>query len=146
MSIHEDKEQPHPGDDSLEADSDLDIVLGITSRNSSPSVDIDTTVTTVTGAWAALANADSTAGAGVKGLIGPLPSKFQGLATPEKNPMSMQLSHEEVVIGCADGTIYVMNFVGYEYQKPRQRPETVEVSFDDIDDETFSESGQSSGV
>jgi len=28
-----------------------------------------------------------------------------GLATPEKNPMSMQLSHEEVVVGCADGTI-----------------------------------------
>ncbi|PBL00402.1 hypothetical protein ARMGADRAFT_1050611 [Armillaria gallica] len=146
MSIHEVKEQPHPGDDSLEVDADLDIVLGITSRSSSPSVDIDTTVTTVTGAWTALANADSATGAGVKGLIGPLPPKFQGLATPEKNPMSMQLSHEEVVIGCADGTIYVMNFVGYEYQKPRQRPEIVEVSFDDADDESVSESGQSSDV
>lgn len=142
MSIHEDKEQRHTGNDSLEVDVDLDLVLGITSRNSSPSVDIDTTVTPVTGAWAALANADSETGSSVKGLIGSLPPKFQGLATPEKNPMSMQLSHEEVVIGCADGTIYVMNFVGYEYQKPRQRPGSVEVSSDDIDidDETISES------
>ncbi|KAK0466364.1 uncharacterized protein EV420DRAFT_826072 [Desarmillaria tabescens] len=147
MSIHEDaKEQPHAGNDSLEADADLDLVLGISSRNSSPSVDIDTTVTPVTGAWAALANADNATGVGVKGLIGPLPPKFQGLATPEKNPMSMQLSHEEVVIGCADGTIYVMNFVGYEYQKPRQRPETVEVSVDDVDDESISASDQSSGI
>ncbi|KAK0199028.1 hypothetical protein F5146DRAFT_1021851 [Armillaria mellea] len=146
MSIHEEREQPHPGDDSLEADADLDIVLGITSRNPSPAVDIDTSVTSVTGAWAALAHADSTAGDGVKGLIGPLPPKFQGLATPEKNPMSMQLSHEEVVVGCADGTIYVMNFVGYEYQKPRQRPETVEVPLDDADDESVSESGQSCEV
>ncbi|KAK0233809.1 hypothetical protein IW262DRAFT_1488083 [Armillaria fumosa] len=146
MSIHEDKEQPHTGDDSLEADADLDIVLGITSRNTSPSVDIDTAVTTITGAWAALANADSVTGAEVKGLIGPLPPKFQGLATPEKNPMSMQLSHEEVVVGCADGTIYVMNFVGYEYQKPRQRPETVEAPLDNADDESVSESDRSSDV
>ena len=42
---------------------------------------------------------------GVKGVLGQLPKKFEGLATPEKNPMSMQLSHEEVVVGCADGTI-----------------------------------------
>jgi pyrimidine and pyridine-specific 5'-nucleotidase len=41
----------------------------------------------------------------VKGALGELPKKFAGLATPEKNPMSMQLSHEEVVVGCADGTI-----------------------------------------
>jgi pyrimidine and pyridine-specific 5'-nucleotidase len=41
----------------------------------------------------------------VKGMLGELPKKFTGLATPEKNPMSMQLSHEEVVVGCADGTI-----------------------------------------
>jgi len=33
--------------------------------------------------------------------------------------MSMQLSHEEVVVGCADGSIYVLNFVGYEYVKER---------------------------
>jgi len=55
----------------------------------------------------------------IRGLLGTLPSKFTGLATPEKNPMSMQLSHEEVVVGCADGTIYVMNFVGHGYQKER---------------------------
>ena len=41
----------------------------------------------------------------MKGLLSGLPNKFAGLATPEKNPMSMQLTHEEVVVGCADGTI-----------------------------------------
>ncbi|KZT55534.1 hypothetical protein CALCODRAFT_518713 [Calocera cornea HHB12733] len=37
------------------------------------------------------------------------------LATPEKNPMSMALSHEEAVVGCADGTIYVLGFVGNKF-------------------------------
>ena len=41
----------------------------------------------------------------VKGLLGSLPPKFVGLATSEKNLMSMQLSHEEVVVGCAVRTI-----------------------------------------
>jgi len=85
---------------------------------SPPPVDIDTDVTPLSGAWAALAAVES--GAGVKGLLGQVPPKFTGLATPEKNPMSMQLSHEEVVVGCADGTIYVMNFVGHEYKKERE--------------------------
>jgi len=85
-------------------------------RASSP-VDFDTDILPISGAWAALAEGDNQASAHVKGLLGHLPVKFQGLATPEKNPMSMQLSHEEVVVGCADGTIYVMNFVGYEYKK-----------------------------
>ncbi|KAG5333218.1 hypothetical protein C0989_006075, partial [Termitomyces sp. Mn162] len=58
-------------------------------------VNIDTDVRVLTGAWAALAQP----GAGVRGLLGALPQKFGGLATPEKNPMSMQLSHEEVVVG-----------------------------------------------
>jgi pyrimidine and pyridine-specific 5'-nucleotidase len=77
-------------------------------RDPSPSpvqVDIETDVRPLSGAWAALAHVDNVSGAGVKGLLGLLPPKFQGLATPEKNPMSMQLSHEEVVVGCADGSI-----------------------------------------
>lgn len=41
----------------------------------------------------------------LRGLLGQLPPKFARLATPEKNPMPMQLSHEEVVVGWADGTI-----------------------------------------
>lgn len=74
-------------------------------------VDIDTThIAPLTGAWSALGDTNvnfAAAGAHphVKGLLGNLPAKFAGLATPEKNPMSMQLSHEEVVVGCADGTI-----------------------------------------
>ncbi|KXN83160.1 hypothetical protein AN958_01773 [Leucoagaricus sp. SymC.cos] len=83
-------------------------------------VDVDTDVAVLSGAWAALADGGGTTVTGVKGLKGQIPAKFNGLAMPEKNPMSMQLSHEEVVVGCADGTIYVMNFVGYEYRKERR--------------------------
>lgn len=90
-------------------------------RSSSPAsvVDIDANIIPLGGAWAALAQAGGGDLTKVKGLLGTAPSKFAGLAVPEKNPMSMQLSHEEVVVGCADGTIYVMNFVGHEYQKER---------------------------
>lgn len=72
---------------------------------SAPSVEFnESNILPLTGAWEALAETDN-ATAGMKGLLGAVPAKFQGLATPEKNPMSMQLSHEEVVVGCADGTI-----------------------------------------
>jgi len=72
--------------------------------NDMPSVDLETSIATISGAWSVIA--DDPAGAyDMKGLYGSLPAKFAGLATPEKNPMSMQLSHEEVVVGCADGTI-----------------------------------------
>ncbi|KAF8066612.1 hypothetical protein FPV67DRAFT_1495695 [Lyophyllum atratum] len=115
MTTHQDKDTPRvPGMEGDEDDEDASVVRD----PSPPPVDIDTDVTPLSGAWAALAAVDS--GAGVKGLLGQVPPKFMGLATPEKNPMSMQLSHEEVVVGCADGTIYVMNFVGDEYRKERE--------------------------
>ncbi|KAL0575434.1 hypothetical protein V5O48_006550 [Marasmius crinis-equi] len=127
MSIHEEKaKQGSKGDSADPYEDDLDSML-------TSSVDIDTNVTAVTGAWAALAEPVGFDSSAVKGLIGPLPSKFQGLAMPEKNPMSMQLSHEEVVVGCADGTIYVMNFVGYDYLKERRR--VVEDEQPSIDEE-----------
>ncbi|KAF5390922.1 hypothetical protein D9757_004055 [Collybiopsis confluens] len=112
---------------SSDSDSDLrHILAGSDGEKYVPysGVDIDTNCVPVTGAWSALAEAENLPAPGdtntkIKGLIGSLPTKFNGLATPEKNPMSMQMSHEEVVVGCADGTIYVMNFVEYEYQKPK---------------------------
>ena len=77
---------------------------GLSPRDAFTSVDLDTDIATISGAWSVIA--DDPAGAyDMKGLYGSLPVKFAGLATPEKNPMSMQLSHEEVVVGCADGTI-----------------------------------------
>lgn len=94
-----------PADDDDDGDQDGDEQTGRNGSNRSPSVDIDKDITILTGAWKALSAADTISGSGVKGLLGKLPSKFQGLATPDKNPMSMQLSHEEVVVGCADGTI-----------------------------------------
>jgi len=102
MSTHQDRERRSFAEDNDQAEDDEN---SVDSRTPSPSVDIDTDVTPLTGAWAALAGADNTSSARTKGLLGHLPVKFQGLATPEKNPMSMQLSHEEVVVGCADGTI-----------------------------------------
>jgi pyrimidine and pyridine-specific 5'-nucleotidase len=129
MSTHETKGHVDPefesGEkDDREASSDDKLTLehlGRAVSSPEPGVDIDTNIIPLSGAWAALAHVHgkSVDPASIKGLLGGLPSKFTGLATPEKNPMSMQLSHEEVVVGCADGTIYVMNFVGHEYQKKK---------------------------
>lgn len=66
-----------------------------------PVVDFDTDIAPLTGAWSALA--DDSEG-GWPAHFG-VPSGFKGLATPEKNPMAMALSHEEAVVGTADGTI-----------------------------------------
>ncbi|KAH9919472.1 uncharacterized protein BXZ73DRAFT_92072 [Epithele typhae] len=125
MSQHRDKEEiakaAEEDGDASESDSGR---KSDGPRTPSPGVDYDTVILPVGGAWGALSHTDAVAAAGVKGLLGQLPNKFQGLAMPEKNPMSMQLSHEEVVVGCADGTIYVMSFVGYDYQKEKApRPE-----------------------
>jgi len=112
MSTHQDKETAGPTfvddrDGDEERGPDCAVVRDPSSSSSSSpvQVDIDTDVRGLSGAWAALMSVDNVSGAGVKGLLGQLPPKFQGLATPDKNPMSMQLSHEEVVVGCADGTI-----------------------------------------
>ena len=104
MSQHRDKDEVAK-EAASEDDDSSDEPKSEGPRTPSPGVDFDTDILPITGAWAALAHTDSTAAVGVKGLLGDLPAKFQGLATPEKNPMSMQLSHEEVVVGCADGTI-----------------------------------------
>ncbi|GJE92401.1 F-box and WD40 domain-containing protein [Phanerochaete sordida] len=122
MSTHRDRGDPRRAAAAAD-DDDAASVSGASDsgRSDAPSeVDYDTNIRALGGAWAALAETDAPAAAGVKGLRGKLPAKFQGLATPEKNPMSMQLSHEEVVVGCADGTIYVMNFVGYDYRRERE--------------------------
>lgn len=99
MSTHHDKVTPgRTADDEDGEDSEVKTPI-------SPTVDFNTGIIPLSGVWAALADTDNVAAAGVKGLRGQLPAKFQGLATSDKNPMSMQLSHEEVVVGCADGTI-----------------------------------------
>lgn len=106
MSTHKDKENRRlPNEDgSDESDSDKESVER--NRASSPSnVDFDTDILPLTGAWSDLSEYKGYQTAAAKGLRGQLPSKFTGLAVPDKNPMSMQLSHEEVVVGCADGTI-----------------------------------------
>ena len=109
MSTHRDKDAKRSGS---QGDNDDDEELGTNEvdkpRKTSPvghDVDLDEDTTPLEGVWAALSEGVPDSVANVKGLLGGLPKKFEGLATPEKNPMSMQLSHEEVVVGCADGTI-----------------------------------------
>jgi pyrimidine and pyridine-specific 5'-nucleotidase len=104
MSTHQDKENPLPSKQE-DGDGEQEDLQFIMQQPAPPSVDIDHNIVPLTGAWGALGEVTIGSTAGVKGLLGQLPPKFAGLATPEKNPMSMQLSHEEVVIGCADGTI-----------------------------------------
>ncbi|KAG1780026.1 hypothetical protein EV702DRAFT_1211711 [Suillus placidus] len=136
MSTHKDKDKVDVLDGPVDEDT------GPTTDHANPmfasptpNVDIDANIIPLSGAWAALAHATPV---GVKGLLGPLPPKFTGLAVPEKNPMSMQLTHEEVVVGCADGTIYVMNFLGHEYAKESSRTE------EGIEEDESSEEGDAS--
>jgi hypothetical protein len=68
-------------------------------------VDFETHVDALTGVWGALATCEEGAPPNVEGVSGAFPAKFKGLATPTMNPMSFALSHEDVVVGCADGSI-----------------------------------------
>lgn len=117
MSTHQDKAKPpvqtRTTTSSTDEDDDLYFIMKHVPptfpETSSTDIDPDSThIAALSGAWSALAEANPEcppAPGAIKGLLGSLPPKFIGLATPEKNPMSMQLSHEEVVVGCADGTI-----------------------------------------
>ena len=63
----------------------------------------DVVATDMKGAWSALALPEEIP-ANIAAQLG-LQKGFTGLASPALNPMSMALSHEEIVVGCADGTI-----------------------------------------
>jgi len=96
--------------------------------DTSTMVDLETPITEIGGAWEAFAEApeedETPLSSSTSTKPSKLPAGFKGLASPAMNPMAMALSHEEVVVGCADGTIYVMNFAGYEYGLPkREDPE-----------------------
>lgn len=118
MSTHQGQEKsrrPKCGEEENDHErrSDLDFITApapsgssssSTTRPPSSRVDIHNHIVPLSGAWGALADVPMS-GTTMKGLLGQLPPKFAGLAMPDKNPMSMQLSHEEVVVGCADGTI-----------------------------------------
>lgn len=86
-------------------------VEGAQTPGASLYVDYNTGLDALDGVWAALAVPDEQSPEAlaalkqVEGVAGPFPPKFKGLATPAMNPMSFALSHEEVVVGCADGTI-----------------------------------------
>lgn len=86
-------------------------VEGVQMSPASLYVDYNTGVDALGGVWGALAIQDdqtmdaSTSFKHIEGVCSAFPGKFKGLATPAMNPMSFALNHEEVVVGCADGTI-----------------------------------------
>ncbi|KAK0537428.1 hypothetical protein OC842_001640 [Tilletia horrida] len=45
------------------------------------------------------------------------------LSQPTRNPMAMILDHESCVVGCQDGTVYKLSFVGDEYGDEPDEPE-----------------------
>ncbi|KAF8532390.1 hypothetical protein JB92DRAFT_3221350 [Gautieria morchelliformis] len=83
-------------------------------------VDFSTSINAIAGAWMALATRRQQERRWrlppCRRSPGHPPTKLAGLATPNLIPMAMELSHE-VVVGCADGLIYVMSFVGYQYRR-----------------------------
>jgi len=101
VSTHKDKEKSHLPSTDEETSKSPDDIIPSPFRSDSE----EANVVPLTGVWSVLSGADSPPAGSLKTVSGQLPNKFNGLATPEKNPMSMQLSHEEVVVGCADGTI-----------------------------------------
>jgi pyrimidine and pyridine-specific 5'-nucleotidase len=105
LTTHQDKAATASQLDGEQEDEDDLSFISRLEPKLAPAVDLDNNMVPLTGAWGALAETSLGSTAGAKGLLGPLPAKFAGLAMPDKNPMSMQLSHEEVVVGCADGTI-----------------------------------------
>lgn len=109
MSTHRDKDaKPSESQDGDDDDEELgtdEVADKSKKHHLGHGVDLDEDIIPLQGVWASLSEGVPESVANVKGLLGGLPKKFEGLATPEKNPMSMQLSHEEVVVGCADGTI-----------------------------------------
>ena len=84
--------------------SNSSFIEGVQKNKTKFPVDFDTHVDALTGVWGALAIYED-GPLNVEGVSGALPAKFKGLATPAMNPMSFALSHEDVVVGCADGTI-----------------------------------------
>jgi pyrimidine and pyridine-specific 5'-nucleotidase len=78
-------------------------------RSSASDVDFGTTITPLGGVWGALAQVDPEdiyrSLNMVDGLANQAPKGFEGLATSKMNPMSLALTHEDVCVGCADGTI-----------------------------------------
>ena len=132
MSTHADEslgefpEEKESTDREDHSDDDSDATLADSASSSSPpttpkpstpvdiktddddanAVQYDTEINSLGGVWAELTKPVTASEAkSIQGLEGELPASFKGLATPAMNPMAMALSHEEVVVGCADGTI-----------------------------------------
>ncbi|KAG6836951.1 hypothetical protein H0H93_000591 [Arthromyces matolae] len=130
--------------DSEDEDDEVTQKRPLQNDTTRETVDITTDVRTLSGVWAAFSGPQAADGT-VKGIRGGIPPKFTGLATPEKNPMSMQLSHEEVVVG-------VMSFLGHEYKREKIADgEDSEVGRNgkeeaDVDDEDSSSEGESEQI
>ena len=89
--------------------------------NGAPSASGDESAPSTRPAHAAVPNtpAGEACVSATPGITNPIRGAWEAqssdLATPARNPMAMELDHESVVVGCADGLIYRIHFVGSEY-------------------------------
>jgi len=68
--------------------------------------------------------ADRDHSSSVKPIRGAWSAEREKLSQPTRNPMAMILDHESCVVGCQDGTVYRLSFVGDEYgDEPDHEPE-----------------------
>ncbi|PWY98278.1 hypothetical protein BCV70DRAFT_202059 [Testicularia cyperi] len=65
----------------------------------------------------ATARGEDEPGSKVVPIGGAWAARAAELSVPTRNPMAMVLDHESVVVGCADGSVYRMHFVGSKYSQ-----------------------------
>lgn len=65
-------------------------------------------------------NSKNLNGSTISPISGAWKSLSESLQTSTKNPMSLELDHESCVVGCADGTVYRICFVGSEFGRENQ--------------------------
>ncbi|KAK0569576.1 hypothetical protein OC861_000845 [Tilletia horrida] len=59
----------------------------------------------------------------VRPIRGAWSAEREKLSQPSRNPMAMILDHESCVVGCQDGTVYRLSFVGDEFGDEPDEPE-----------------------
>ncbi|KAN0060795.1 hypothetical protein ACQY0O_007454 [Thecaphora frezii] len=74
---------------------------------------------------------------GIAPIVGAWQARAAELQTSTRNPMAMVLDHESVVVGCADGTVYRIGFVGSEYSLEPRPAENGEEAEEVVGDATI---------
>lgn len=75
--------------------------------------------------------------ANISPIVGAWSACAAELQTPSRNPMAMVLDHESVVVGCADGAVYRVGFVGSEYRLQQPHVDETEPASPVVGDATI---------